>query len=75
MGGSRWKAVCTVSAGQGQAEIGVTEKWPRHYAAEIAAMKTREQRREALNAVPSHLREWVAYLVQLKFQQSRKQHV
>ena len=31
------------------------EKRPRQYAAEIAALKTIEERREALSSVPQHL--------------------
>lgn len=35
------------------------DKRPRHYAAEIAAMKTLEQRRAAIEAVPEEWRELV----------------
>lgn len=35
------------------------EKRPRHYAAEIAAMKSLEQRRAAIEAVPAEWRELV----------------
>lgn len=35
------------------------EKWPRHYAAEIAAIGSLEGRREALGRVPEHMRELV----------------
>lgn len=32
-------------------------KWPRHYAAEIIVLRTREERNAALLAVPEHLRD------------------
>ena len=35
----------------------MTEKRPRLYAAEIAAMRTRAERAEALGRVPEHLQE------------------
>lgn len=38
-------------------------KWPRHYAAEIIALPSTEERDAALERVPSHLRAWVRELV------------
>ena len=35
------------------------EKRPRHYIAEIMALKTREERKEALDKVPEEYKEWV----------------
>ena len=35
------------------------EKRPRHYIAEIMAMKTKEERKAALDRVPEDYREWV----------------
>jgi hypothetical protein len=43
-------------------------KRPRHYAQEICELKTKEQRREALESVPAQFREWVALLVKAKFE-------
>ena len=34
-------------------------KRPRHYIAEIMELKTREERKEALDRVPEEYREWV----------------
>ena len=42
-------------------------KCPRHYAAEIAELPTREARVEALARVPEPLREWVRYYVAVYF--------
>lgn len=42
-------------------------KWPRHYAAEIIALPSREERDAALERVPSHLRAWVRELVEAHF--------
>jgi hypothetical protein len=43
-------------------------KWPRHYAQEICELKTKEARREALEAVPAQFREWVALLVKQRYE-------
>jgi hypothetical protein len=40
-----------------------TEKRPRHYAAEIVALKSRESRAAALARVPANFRAWVQDLV------------
>lgn len=42
-------------------------KWPRHYAAEIIALPSREHRADALEGVPAHLRAWVRELVEDHF--------
>lgn len=47
------------------------EKRPRHYAAEIVQMKTREERRKALEQVPEHLREWVKGYVLTAFEMKK----
>lgn len=49
----------------------VRDKWPREYAAEIIALRTKAERREALAKVPEHLRDWVWQLVMDRFE--RKQ--
>lgn len=41
----------------------IYEKWPRQYAAEIMALKTRQERRDALDKVPEKYKDWVADLV------------
>lgn len=46
-------------------------KRPRHYAAEIIAIKTREERRAALAKVPEHLRDWVEFYVKDSFEKTR----
>lgn len=43
------------------------EKRPRHYMAEIIALPTRVERREALARVPEHFRETVEREVRLHF--------
>jgi len=43
-------------------------KWPRDYAAEIAALDTRQKRRAALERVPVEYREWVKRLVVMAFE-------
>tara|TARA_R100000773_G_scaffold22815_1_gene20099 strand:- start:10266 stop:10421 length:156 start_codon:yes stop_codon:yes gene_type:complete len=43
------------------------EKRPRQYAAEIMALKTRAERREALDKVPDKYKDWVADLVKSAF--------
>lgn len=52
------------------------EKRPRHWAAEILNLPTREQRRERLQQVPEHLRDWVADYVKTEFElkNARKRH-
>lgn len=42
-------------------------KWPRQYAAEIMAMKTRDERRAALDKVPEHFRALVKKHVECQF--------
>ena len=49
-----------------------SEKRPREYAAEICALKTREERREALDKVPDKYKDWVAFYVTTSF--SIKKH-
>lgn len=46
-------------------------KPPREYAQEITQMKTREQRREALEQVPKDFREWVRKLVMMAYDRSK----
>lgn len=48
------------------------EKFPRHYADEILAMKTREERRAALDKVPEHWKELVQLNVELGFQHRKR---
>ena len=43
------------------------EKRPRHYAAEILKLKTKEERRAALDSVPEHLRDLVRKHVQAAY--------
>ena len=43
------------------------EKRPRQYAAEIMALRTREERRNALANVPEHLRELTEAHVRITF--------
>lgn len=43
------------------------EKRPRHWAAEIAALPTLEQRREALNAVPDQIKDLVKKHIEITF--------
>lgn len=45
----------------------MSEKPPRAYAAEIMEMKSREERRAALEAVPAHLRMTVRTHVEIGF--------
>jgi methylphosphotriester-DNA--protein-cysteine methyltransferase len=47
------------------------EKRPRQYAAEIVALKTREERAQKLTEVPEHLRELVKKHVELTFKQRK----
>lgn len=46
--------------------------WPRHYAAEIMSLKTREERREALSKVPAHLQSLTRKHVEIEFE--RRKH-
>jgi hypothetical protein len=39
-------------------------KWPRHYAAEIIALPSRDDHAAALQRVPEHIRAWVRELVE-----------
>lgn len=48
------------------------EKRPRHYAAEILNLSTREARAAALNRVPAEYQEWVKTLVKNEFDRRRK---
>lgn len=48
------------------------EKRPRHYAAELVALESKEQRIEALKKVPEHLQEMVK--THLKIYWFIKQH-
>lgn len=50
-----------------------SERWPREYVAEILALPTREERRAALNRVPSHLREMVKLYVRIAWE--KRKHV
>ncbi|EDY85358.1 hypothetical protein GP5015_1598 [gamma proteobacterium HTCC5015] len=45
-----------------------TGKWPRHWAAEILQLPTREQRKAHLQKVPEHLRDWVEHIVKNEFE-------
>jgi hypothetical protein len=45
----------------------IDEKRPRQYAAEIVALKTREERAQKLTEVPEHLRDLVKKHVTLFF--------
>ena len=46
--------------------IGVqNDKRPRHYAAEILALPSREDRQAAIDQVPEHYREWVMLYVRM----------
>lgn len=49
------------------------EKRPRHYISEILALKTRAERREALDKVPEDYREWVRTSVVNHFEQRDNQ--
>ena len=42
-------------------------KWPRHYAAEICEMKTKAERRTALELVPKHWKGLVQKHVEIRF--------
>lgn len=46
-------------------------KWPRQYAAEIMALKTKQERRESLNRVPEWCRDMVADHVTSAFMLAR----
>tara|TARA_R100000426_G_C4795774_1_gene100535 strand:+ start:634 stop:795 length:162 start_codon:yes stop_codon:yes gene_type:complete len=50
----------------------ISEKRPRHYAAEIMALKTRQERRDALDKVPEKYKDWVADLVKSAYSLRRK---
>ena len=50
------------------------EKRPRHYAAEIIQLTTREQRRDALNRVPEAWRELVAAHVRIAWQRGPREN-
>ncbi len=42
--------------------------WPRHYAAQIAELKTLQERREALEKVPEHFKSIVKTHLRIKWQ-------
>lgn len=46
----------------------MTEKRPRAYAAEIIKLRTKEERRAALEDVPDKFRDWVKDLVTTEFE-------
>ncbi|MFZ2452617.1 MAG: hypothetical protein WAW36_19080 [Methylovulum miyakonense] len=47
--------------------MSILSKWPRHYAADIIALPTKEQRVAALNQVPEQWRDWVRAYVKDHF--------
>lgn len=47
------------------------EVWPRQYARQITAMRTREERIAALQEVPEHIRELVRTHVQIAWNHPR----
>ena len=47
------------------------EKRPRHYAEEILSLKTREERRQALEKVPDIYRSWVEEYVKDHFMKKK----
>lgn len=57
-----------------QAVVIAPPKAPRHYAADMLALPTKEARRAALAAVPESLREWVAAHVTAYFEKRRCLH-
>jgi len=46
----------------------IYEKRPREYAYEIMQLKTKHQRREALDKVPDKYKDWVSRLVIIAFE-------
>ena len=50
----------------------ISEKRPRHYAEEIMALKTRQERRDALDKVPDKYKDWVADYVKSAYSLRRK---
>lgn len=46
----------------------MSEKPPRAYAAEIIKLRTKAERREALENVPDKFRDWVKDLVTMEFE-------
>ena len=50
----------------------ISEKRPRHYAEEIMALQTRQERRDALDKVPDKYKDWVADLVKSAYSLKRK---
>ena len=45
----------------------VTDKRPRHYADEILQLKTKAERKKALDNVPSHFSDWVRKIVEISY--------
>lgn len=45
----------------------MTDKRPRQYAAEIVKLKSRAERKQALENVPEHLRDWVKRIVEISY--------
>ena len=45
---------------------------PRQYAAQIIALKTREERRAALEEVPEEYRAWVRTLVVMAYERTKR---
>ena len=50
------------------------EKRPRHYAAEISQLTTREQRRDALSQVPEHWRALIETHVRIAWGRGENDH-
>jgi len=44
------------------------ELWPRHYAAQILAAPTKQERQKLLDEVPEHLKNWVKEIVVNEFE-------
>lgn len=65
------KASILKSAVLGTLEESMFEKRPRAYAAEILQLKTIEERREALAAVPEYWREMVEYMVRNEYEKRK----
>jgi len=51
------------------------EKRPREYAAEICDLKTREERRAALDKVPDKYKDWVASYVTISFSIKKQRRI
>ncbi len=46
------------------------EKWPRHYAESILALKTKEERIKALSEVPEHMQDLVKRHVEIAYEKN-----